>query len=222
PDATLLLHQIDEHIREIDQDFVPVAARAAEPVEAYRMPDPFGDHFEEEEVLIDRYASLDLAALDRHAQVASYEGRQLSAMLEPYLQAAGSPRLSIVDALEADELHEAEPIAAASVAAELLAAASFDSFSADTLQAADFGYLSPGFVVESTAIPAAAENVAVANGKPQGELPQDVVAETAEADDDLMIVEDDPRPEVHPFRRPEGAQVRRQEYRQLFSRLRRG
>lgn len=223
PDATLLLHQIDEHIREIDQDFVPVAARAAEPVEAYRMPDPFGDHFEEEEVLIDRYASLDLAALDRHAQVASYEGRQLSAMLEPYLQAAGAPRLSIVDAQQGDELHEAEPIAADSVAAEQVAAAvSFDSFSADTMQSNDFGYLSHGHVVESTAIPAAAETFAVADNRPKSKLPQDLVAEAAEADDDLMIVEDDPRPEVHPFRRPEGAQVRRQEYRQLFSRLRRG
>lgn len=221
--ATLLLHQIDEHIREIDQDFVPVAAHAAEPMEAYRMLDPFGDHFEEEEVLIDRYASLDLAALDRHAYVASHEGRQLSAMLEPYLQSGGSPRLSIVDGPDAEiqEVTEHQEIAA-SVANGLVFVETppplvFESFCADTLQAVEVGYLAAdaAFTPAASAAPVAADVAEAPTAEP-------AEAEAAEIEDDLMIVEDDPRPEVHPFRRPEGAQVRRQEYRQLFSRLRRG
>jgi hypothetical protein len=43
-------------------------------------------------------------------------------------------------------------------------------------------------------------------------------AEAAEADDDLIFVEDDPHPTIA---RPSPV-VRRQEYRQLFARLRRG
>lgn len=249
-DATLLLRQIDEHIHEFEQDFEPVQASATpQPLEAYRTPDPFGERFEEEEVLIDRYASLDLAMLDRHAQVFSQEGRQLSALLEPYLAASAPPRLSIVDDHDAGDRREELPLAAApaniggwptrpphseaeylngsppiytAVAAAVIessAGISFDSFSADTLQAAEVGYdLQEGFA-ESPAITAPPARVGIKAAVEVSDADDDVASSS---DEDLMIVEDDPRPEVHPFRRPEGAKVRRQEYRQLFSRLRRG
>lgn len=250
-DATLLLRQIDEHIQQIEQDFVPAQASASrQPIEAYRTSDPFGERFEEEEVLIDRYASLDLAALDRHAQVSSHEGRQLSAMLEPYLAASAAPRLSIVDDHDLDDRQEL-PLAAApaaiggwpsrpshfedeslngtaptytAVAAAVVESSAenlFDSFTADTLQAAGVGNDLLGHFAESPAItspPATAR----AEIKPAAELQGASDDGSLAGDEDLMIVEDDLRPEVHPFRRPEGAQVRRQEYRQLFSRLRRG
>ncbi|HJT36714.1 MAG TPA: AAA family ATPase [Pirellulales bacterium] len=247
-DATLLLRQIDEHIQEFEQDFVPAQASATpQPLEAYRTPDPFGERFEEEEVLIDRYASLDLAMLDRHAQVFSHEGRQLSALLEPYLASSAPPRLSIVDdndagdpqdlslaaasaaqggwpsrpsRSEAEYLNGSTPIytAVAAAVVESSAGMSFDSFTADTLQAADVGHDVQEGLAESPAITAPPARVAIKAAVDVSDA--DDVASAG--DEDLMIVEDDPRPEVHPFRRPEGAQVRRQEYRQLFSRLRRG
>lgn len=247
-DATLLLRQIDEHIQEFEQDFVAAQASAApQPLEAYRTPDPFGERFEEEEVLIDRYASLDLAMLDRQAQVFSQEGRQLSALLEPYLAASAPPRLSIVDDNDVGNPHdlslaeapaalggwpsrpshsEAEYLngspsiytAVAAAVVESSAGISFDSFTADTLQAADVGLDLQKGSAESPAITAPPARVGV-KAAVEGSDADDVASA---GDEDLMIVEDDPRPEVHPFRRPEGAQVRRQEYRQLFSRLRRG
>ena len=222
-DATLLLRQIDEHIQDLEQDYVPADASASrQAMEAFTTPDPFGERFEEEEVLIDRYASLDLAALDRHAQVASHEGRQLSAMLEPFLRESGSPRLSIVDAQDVDDVQELEPLALqAAMVAESSGIHSFDSFTADTLQASDPGCYAQSLLLEPP--PIAAPPVPPPAGRsPKIELPEVSDASSPADDEDLMIVEDDPRSEVHPFKRPEGAQVRRQEYRQLFSRLRRG
>lgn len=249
PDATLLLRQIDEHIQEFEQDFVPAAAATAQPaMEAFSTPNPFGEHFEEEEVLIDRYASLDLAALDRHALVASDEGRELAAMLGPHLHSVDSPRLSLVDDHDNDEpqalpppamlsdivgwpsrpswptdaLEEPPPsyVAVAAPASGSSITHSFDSFTADTLQAAGIGQAWQTPTEEPPPIATPHDLSMVAN---DAVVDPPIDSEVSSiGDEDIIVVEDDPRPEVHPFRRPEGAKVRRQEYRQLFSRLRRG
>jgi hypothetical protein len=59
-------------------------------------------------------------------------------------------------------------------------------------------------------------------GNRDAAMPHRQLEEQSTADDDLMIVEEDPRPEVRPHSMPRAIQVRRKEYRQLFSSLRRG
>jgi type II secretory pathway predicted ATPase ExeA len=70
--------------------FVPCAASTE--VELFFDPghDPFGGHWEEEEIVIDRYASLEQAAL-RTQRVVSQEGRALGAAVQTRFEAATSP-----------------------------------------------------------------------------------------------------------------------------------
>ena len=56
--------------------------------------DPFAERFEDEEVLVDRYASFDMAGLEARAQVRSQEGRVLSALLAPFVQSSATPQPS--------------------------------------------------------------------------------------------------------------------------------
>jgi hypothetical protein len=209
-EATLLIHQIDDHLDELEREYVASPAQAI--ASAATWPgDPFAEDFDEEEVLIDRYTSLQPLMTGGLKQVESDDGRAIAALLEPF-DHFESPTLAVVGAPG-----PAEPeslVASAATGPEVLQATNpLAPFSASTLDVAS----SAAFLqnVSADDEPLAAEWV--------GETPVSLEeADEPSSDEDLMIVEEDPRHEIRPHSPMRPAQVRRQEYRQLFSSLRRG
>lgn len=241
--VTVALHQIEGQVTSLEDEFRPVAtigpytqdddspAGFASPLSAAwisdrgsQAADPFAEEFAEEEVLIDRYSSFELASLEERAQVRSQEGTVLSALLTPLIQGSAAPELSLF--AEAEPKGDLGP--PASLQAIVADTTSFVAHSIDTA-----GGLSSAVALaqpqpSAEAVRAAferpsrpAENVRPA---PLVSSTQEQAAQEALAavDRDLMIVEDDPRPgdvATSPQRTP---QARRLEYRQLFTTLRRG
>ncbi|HEV3342979.1 MAG TPA: AAA family ATPase [Pirellulales bacterium] len=206
-EATLLIHQIDDHLNDLEREYVVSPAAGPGYSSGTWSADPFSERFDEEEVLIDRYTSL--GAVAGLQQVESDDGRALAALLEPFeqfespmLSVVGSPVLAEGESLVAsvvtgpEAVHASNPLApfSASTLDTVAPTVSLQSLSADEGTAADWA------------------------GETASEQPE----ESFESDEDLMIVEEDPRHEIHPPSRLRAAQVRRQEYRQLFSSLRRG
>ena len=238
-EATLLLHELDEHIQELGAEFAPptsnlqhlIAKQAAPSVNpaggaatpSIHRPDPFGAGFDEEEVLVDRYSSLDLSGLAAHAHVHSQEGRQLAALLEtstsrPDAPAAG-PRLTLVAGTEGDQSSSGAPHSTASQTPVPL-----DSFSAETGFTCPAWDTSLAITISSVggAEPILAAQSLATEGSPAA-TPDSATPQPGPswADHDLIIIEDDPA-EVRPFKPARPALVRRQEYQRLFSTLRRG
>ena len=241
--VTVTLHQIEEQVTSLEDEFRPVAtigpytqeddppADSASPLSAAWIPDrgsqasdPFAEEFEEEEVLIDRYSSFELASLEERAQVRSQEGQVLSALLTPLIQGSTAPELSLV----AEPEPKGEQRTPQSVQAIVADTTSFVVHSFDTAGSLVSAVAQAQPHPTAEAVRAAferpgrpAENIRSA---PAANSPQEQAAEDALAavDRDLMIVEDDPRPgdsAASPQRTP---QARRLEYRQLFTTLRRG
>jgi type II secretory pathway predicted ATPase ExeA len=207
-EATLLIHQIDDQLTELEREYtgslVPHAGGAA----ATWPGDPFSERFDEEEVLFDRYTSIGPETAGELPHVESHDGRVLAAMLEPFEQFE-SPTLSVVGKPKTAE-PESLVASAATFPEALQATSPLAPFSASTF---DVG--PQGVSVES---PSADEETAEWADEATFEEPD----EPLPFDEDMMIVEDDPRHEIRPHSLLRAAQVRRQEYRQLFSSLRRG
>lgn len=211
-EATLLLHQIDDHLAAMANDFVAKPLLAHEAAGIHGINDPFSETFDNEEVLVDRYSPLEPGALGGHHSVKSQEGAALATLLETFAPASATPlkpaeavddKLSLVVSTSSEQTW-------------------FQSTTADT------------------AAPPAAGNVASLDPAVEHELEPDPepldaqwpephavplsrgAAHIIESDDDLMIVEDDPHPEIRVHSAPSARHVRRQEFRQLFTSLRRG
>lgn len=229
---TVLLHRIEDHIADLDEEFHPVGAigtqgAAAAPAAGAIPPaakrataaaNPFAEQFAEEEVLVDRYACFDMGALDRRAWVRSEEGRAIGAMLEPCLQTI-TPELSLVTAAEPSEARRAAAGGPSAARSTPLAAQSIDTASTTTATfSAATSYLGEEAKPTAQAVREAFERTPRGGERTPAEP---VDASLAALDRDLMIVEEDPTVEfVAPARRD--AQARKLEYRQLFSTLRRG
>ncbi|HVA46865.1 MAG TPA: AAA family ATPase [Pirellulales bacterium] len=216
-EATLLLHQIDDHLRELDRDFAASTTDYLYQPADRGASDPFGEHFEEEEVLVDRYCTLEPGAITDQQQVECDESRSLSALLEPCLPANPTE----LDALDEPVAENTNSIVAASAAEQ------------PWFQTAAIGSLAP-FSASTYDAVATDEAASREDGRREVAVAEDELEEAAAiplvrnddwaigADDDLMVVEDDPRAERHTPSLTRPPQVRRQEYRQLFSSLRRG
>jgi type II secretory pathway predicted ATPase ExeA len=229
PQPTVLLHEIDDHLAALDEEFQPVGTIGpVTVVEGRPSSNPFSESFDEEEVVVDRYAASEADEFFRQPAVHSQEGRILSALLEPFVQAPGGPRLSVIGQKERDEAEGGAPlpmtITAISTADPL--ARSFDTSSAsDAFQAESVAVAEPSRAEPSRAEPTAAQPAAAVEPRAAvsrpARLPIEEKSPLGVGDDDQIVVEDDPRPE--PARpRPAPGAARRQEYRQLFSTLRRG
>jgi hypothetical protein len=215
--ATLLLDQIDDEIASLDlpdgeldrelqgnrygSDFHSLAARGTEIEVTFK--DPFGQGFDEEEVVIDRYASLE-AAFNR-PRVQSVEGHELAVALfgEEAMKAVMPPQVA-----RTESNTFVEPIVVASKPVEIReewmnepepVAAELPQRSA---AAADPVYPEPAF--------------SEAPGR-RATIPlQDLGAD----DRDLIIIEEEVTP---PKRKAHvAAKGKRTDYKQLFSNLRRG
>lgn len=219
--ATQLLDQIDDEIASLDlpdgellqdlnrnsyaSEFSPLAATGTEVEVTFRYPDPFGQGFEEEEVVIDRYASLEAAALRNRPRVHSEEGRELAVALfgAEELKAVVPPQIArteheplvqpILVKSEPVEIREewlVEPAAVAPVAPRERSAAASDPVYPEPIR---------------EEVPGRRATV------PLHDLGSD--------DRDLIIIEEEaPRRKAHVG----AGKPKRQDYKQLFSTLRRG
>jgi hypothetical protein len=218
-EPTERLNQITEHLESLEAEFEPVGTIGPEAQLAFpHRVDPFAEHFAEEEVVVDRYGSLDSPATQPCAAVHSAEGRVLSAMLEPYQHAADDASLSWHDeaaGLRESDTHSQQPDGPSVPLAE------------DPVLPNEPWSISVAEPIEPAEAPAPAcqpdetEEGDSADAQPSWQpRPESNVAEDP-SDEDIMIVEDEPQvARVDPS--TQAPLVRRQEYRQLFAKLRRG
>lgn len=95
------LDRIEEHLASIDVGLAPAPATS---VETTLLGDPFRESFaEEEEVVVDRFATQHAAVWEQMPHVYSAEGRLLSALLEPFVQATKALPLSTTPRWEGSE-----------------------------------------------------------------------------------------------------------------------
>lgn len=92
-DPTARLEEIEEQVALVAEDFVTTATQFDDdfhpagrigPEVELTFPstrDPFAESFEEEEIVIDRYAALDARVLENRPQVRSEEGRRIASIL---------------------------------------------------------------------------------------------------------------------------------------------
>lgn len=219
--ATQLLDQIDEEISALDlpagdldrelqrnryaSDFHSLSAQGTEIEVSFA--DPFGQGFDEEEVVIDRYASLEAAALRNRPRVQSTEGHEIAvalfgaeemqAVLPPQVARTESSTLvqPIVVASKPVEIREEWLHAPEPVAIERSAAA------------ADPVYPEPVFAGEAA-------------GESPGRRATIPLQDLGSDDRDLIVIEE----ETTPRRKPHATagKAKRPDYKQLFSNLRRG
>ncbi len=178
---------------------------------------PFNERFDQEEVLVDRYSSLEPGNLAENYRVESDEGRALAALLESFVQAS-MPELGILAGAPAKEAD----LLVVSTAAEH---GWFQSTTVDSPPASRQGDVSP----IDAAVTGYFDREEIGNESSEDDWSESpavplvrATAQSLAADEDLMLVEDDPGPEIRVHPAPKARHVRRQEFRQLFSSLRRG
>jgi type II secretory pathway predicted ATPase ExeA len=226
------IEKIEARLNAIDADYDPPPMKMPEVELVFGEPDdPFEEEFAVEEVVVDRFADLASNAFDDRPLVTSAEGRELGAMLnefrdrpDPSLRgdkAATSRNPPIVSLDRSDEA----PLAAWNVPQEPVEENPNMNDRLDRTIAADFKRT--GFrPAEDPVLPEESSTITI--GIDASEVRFDKTAEIGEVeheveateDDDLIVVDDDP-PEPPP-KTPSPPKAHRQEYRQLFARLRRG
>ena len=229
------LDEISQQMESIEADFEPAGTIGPEAQLAFeRRVDPFAEPFAEEEVVIDRYDSLDSPLTLPCAAVDSAEGRIISEMLQPYQCAAEGPRLVLSDGHQSGPDAEVEPAAEddASAVDEAL------SLSCHTVEAVDCWQNTSSESDRATHDDPVDERVSPALDpvmpmeplseaeEASTEFGSEIPAETDVCEDPssdvVMIIEDEPPQVVRVDGSGSVPLVRRQEYRQLFANMRRG
>jgi type II secretory pathway predicted ATPase ExeA len=235
------IEKIEATIDAIDSDYEPATTKTPEVELVFADPDdPFAEQFVEEEVVVDRFAELESGLLANRPLVRSAEGRELSALLDFFRDSSGGadiegeapPAWTVPDEFEPTE---GDPLDSDD---ETIAAESGRS----TLRPAEDPVLPEESSTISISIGSAPNDLSLSSSaafadsgseteydefgprKPDDDATDLDAAASLEApldeDQDLIVVEDDPPDPVPP--NPSPPKVRRQEYRQLFARLRRG
>lgn len=215
PEPLERLDKVRAQLQEIDAEYTTVEPIGGfgeiDPIRSSHAPkalEPFPEKFEQEEMVLDRFAAFDAKFLAAQRKVESSEGRAISAMLEPCRpQVAPAPRLVIA------RVQEEEQTAEAPTAEDVLPQSPSET---DSVPFVDLnaicevvGLAAAPSVSESAMAPAAFQSryTSYAHDEPP----------SGEAETDIMIVENDPiaapAPKLSPAARP-------QEYGQLFARLR--
>jgi type II secretory pathway predicted ATPase ExeA len=212
-EATLLMHQIDDHLTAMTRDFVVAASPQHEPSVVCSVADPFNEAFEHEELLLDRYSALEPGTLAGRHPVESDEGQTLAALLQTFVQQSSTDAAAAVP-----RVNEKPPLVV-STASELTW---FQSTTADTAQLATTSSVTSLDLASESGAEADSESLDAEWLEPQAVPLVRGMTHASEYDEDLMIVEEDPGSEIRVHTAPSARHVRRQEFRQLFSSLRRG
>ncbi len=205
PDPEKWLDQVEDQLSSLDDDFEPAGTIGPELELSFpQSPDPFAEHFDEEEVVLDRCGLSGAPAWSGSPLVSCREGRMLSALMAPYVgmraPAPWKPR-------PADT-----PIGWDAASHELASRVSTAPRDADALDESRFPQ--PARNARTREIPADSAMVA---------RPLDVDSALASAratDRAVMVVEDDPRHDPT-HRRANEAPARRSQFSHLFAGLRR-
>lgn len=220
--ASERLDELTAHVESLEEEFEP-AGKIGPEAELVFTPssDPFGVEFDDEEVVFDRYAAADVS-LGASRPVYSADGAMLAGLLKPFLQSPPPAELPLAASLPATEPLVVE----AADQQPLLDDSEWQSPVDRTLVPDDFNPSDDPVLPEVAvhvaetdhapvmSVHAAEERLAVAH-----EPVASIVAEAEPDDADVMIIEDDPV--IHGPSSVPSPVVRRQEFRQLFARLRR-
>lgn len=104
------LDELEAHLAELEEDFRPAGSIGPEVELVFAgARDPFGEHFEEEEVVLDRYSSLESDLFHNRPVVSSREGHELSALLAPLVTEPAKPVISMTISSLIMPTIEAEP-----------------------------------------------------------------------------------------------------------------
>ncbi|QDU30707.1 hypothetical protein ETAA8_58550 [Anatilimnocola aggregata] len=218
-EAAALIDQIDDEIAALDlpegvlaqaagpgaysRDFLPLHASSTEVEVIFQSAaDPFGKDFSEEEIIIDRYASLEAAAMRARPQVYSEEGRQIAAALFSIqeMQAATAPQIARTESTPI-----VQPMIVASKPVEI----------SEEMYAEPEPVISRIEPSPAANDPVYPEHDLAASGQ-RATLP---LKDFGSDDRDMIIIEEEaPRRKTHSA----PGKPKRAEYRQLFSSLRRG
>lgn len=220
-EADATLDALETHLAEWETDYQPVATQQPEVElmlsEARR--DPFAEDFQEEVTVVDRYAGADRLRIAPRAQVYSTEGKVLSALLSAS-KAMHDQARSVAA--------EAKPIATKIIEPMKVApSAATPSKVASCSESATVVSSTPSFVQPQPQV-AARSTIPLASGRIDAGFaaeadpvePEDfvIIPKRVNSDADMIIVEDDPQDAAGPA--PEATPVRKQDYRQLFARMR--
>ncbi|HZZ71160.1 MAG TPA: AAA family ATPase [Pirellulales bacterium] len=226
------LSQIVEQLASLDFE-EPLIAQGESPLEALSTVDvvyppaehPFQDQFEEEEVVVDRYAALTAGTFHDRPQVSSREGQELSRLLTSYEIRPASAPLSLA-AETAPAIRSTT--GSHTPSAPLKCAAAYSGVS--QIAASLLPVLQTELAHEdrerdqarssSPSQPAADRHAEAAVRPVALEMPSEATV-LVDEDADLIVIEDAP-PEALIAAPVSPQPVRRQEYRQLFAKLRRG
>jgi hypothetical protein len=196
PDQQIAI--LESHLQQLEDDFQPPAAQPTEIELVYRDTGLFGDGFAEEEIVFDRHGSLEADLFDRRLVVASREGAELGQLLAQHVRPPAEATLPMRSEAVQPNPREVAANRPADIAAES------GQFDTDQFQAA--GAAAQATVVQTSSTTLAAESM------PEYDF-------EADSDADMIVVEDDSHGTVRHVPAP---LVRKQEYRQLFAKLRRG
>ncbi len=210
------LERIQRHLSEVDDDFQPAGSIGPELELVFNdNPDPFGEAFDEEEVVIDRYASLEADLFAERPLVNSREGTELSHLLTPWMNKAPAPTLSMQFTGQANPRPEHEKPSTPVEAEAYRDTESLDNPAAPSTHAGPSTQSAYGEAEwrrdEHSQSPVVES--------PTGAPPALPIPEGILEDADLIVIDDDFAGSVQNAPPP---LVRRQEYRQLFAKLRRG
>ena len=223
------LEQIEQQLAELDEDFQPAGSIGPEIELVFNEnSDPFGEAFDEEEVVIDRYASLEADLFAERPAVNSREGQELSHLLTPWMNRAAEPTLSMTSSGRTNPQEpEKQESLSNPAAVDRRNVSQWECASTATAVAVQTEGIAP--LVASTSseenrvnwIHHAYTQAATTGGIAAADsIMPGVQSMGAPATDDadLIVVEDDVATSGHISAPP--PLVRRQEYRQLFSRMR--
>ncbi len=187
-----------------DDDFEPAGSIGPEvELDFGASADPFSESFDEEEVVLDPYASIETDALANRPLVESAEGRELGALLAPFTSAE-KPKVHIETATWAGGLPSAPDLPLHELYGDV--ELQFHS-PTDATPAVTSTQIHSSWTADSLS------NVGAKTAR--------VDSRPIELDDDLIVIEEPPGSE-HAIDLKPRPKVRRKEYRQLFNQLRRG
>jgi type II secretory pathway predicted ATPase ExeA len=239
-DPALQLDRIQRSVDQVSDSTVLLAPPAADSVGPEvqlvlcDIHDPFAETFDEEEIVIDHYAALEATSLRHYTRVTSSESHEMAAALPPPIEP--SPNLKIVQdpcekasascdeetaGVQFDHLECQPPAVAPAVVlvdrdeACLASDDSLEDSSHDVVAPVNRPTSDDGFY------PSIQQDCVALEELDSEQQPAQMHPRIFEDDRDLILVEDEYAAKATEAARS-GTKVRRQEYRQLFARLRRG
>ncbi len=224
PSIEARLDESERLLDQLDDEFMPAGSIGPKTGPSSEIivtsePHPFGENFAEEEIVFDPYASLDTEMFAGRPLVSSADGQALGQSLAAAARIIDGARPAKARAEYSAGRSESPPTQVESFTSsfEIGSGEVIRPFLAGSGRAASAEAANRDATASKSSEPSKSPDLSRAAG---GNSPLEGPAADDLEDIDLIVIEDDPAPPPTTFTgRP---QVKRQEYRQLFAKLRRG